>query len=806
MVIRLVCIIRFSIFSDGTSDKNAAGDGFYQGHVTGSTSSAHLLEAHSELQQMLHRRTQERDALLRECKKLKTENKSLKKQVPASYERAVTDMKKGLEKCFTDTQINALLSNKKVANYSDTDISEAMTLHSYSSKAYNYLREKKQLPLPSVTTLNRRVSKLDIEPGVLLPVIQLLKQKTKKMSDFERLCVLSFDETSVASSWTYDKGTDNLCAPKSKLQCAMLRGLASPWKQLVYYNFDTDMTKDILFDIIVQVEEAGFLVVAMVSDMGPANVKLWRSLSVDINNTSFLNPACGDRDIFVFADAPHLIKLIRNNFLDSGIRLDGKNGCKTATNGCVREIIQRSVKDLKTTFKLSDRHVHVYGTQRMNVRLAAQLLSETTAKTLQFFGKQGLLKSKNWQTTSDFIMLSDSWFDLFNSKVLANTKSSRDAYGCHLTNQNKILNTMITTASTMRVGNKDHLYQFQKGLIISSKSLSKLYQMLKEKYNVSYLLTYRLNQDCLEHFFSCLRQMSGSWDHPSPLETKHRIKKYLLGRETHLMGMKYNSSKECEAHNISDAALATMDTNQCISQSTGNLEDELSLSAMVFAMDEEDSKPNCEEPFALDVQDPITFEDAMESESLRYVGGYVVRKFPQYQYLGSDVSKDDKTWISSICRYAGRLKTPSKDFYEQLKVMEKLFNCYHGEFSLKEEKNAVRKLAELISGFVPLPKDVVVFFVKCRVFFRIRILNRKLTENRKATKKMAKLCTKGNKETVSPRGKPQEKAKVCTKENKKPVATKGKPQEKVCTKENKKTVATRGEPQERAVLKSIQAI
>lgn len=87
------------------------------------------------------------------------------------------------------------------------------------------------------------------------------------------------------------------------------------------------------------------------------------------------------------------------------------------TNSCIREIIKRSVKDLKTTFKLNDRHIDVEGPKRMNVRLVAQLLSETTAKTIQFFDEQGLLKSKDWDTTSQFILLADRWFDLFNSRV-----------------------------------------------------------------------------------------------------------------------------------------------------------------------------------------------------------------------------------------------------------------------------------------------------------------------------------------------------------------------------------------------------
>lgn len=40
-------------------------------------------------------------------------------------------------------------------------------------------------------------------------------------------------------------------------------------------------------------------------------------------NTSFQNPVT-QKAVHVFADAPHMIKLLRNHFLDSGYLLNGK--------------------------------------------------------------------------------------------------------------------------------------------------------------------------------------------------------------------------------------------------------------------------------------------------------------------------------------------------------------------------------------------------------------------------------------------------------------------------------------------------
>lgn len=45
-------------------------------------------------------------------------------------------------------------------------------------------------------------------------------------------------------------------------------GLVASWKQPVYYNYDTPMTKQILSNIICSLYEVGYNVVAIVSDMG----------------------------------------------------------------------------------------------------------------------------------------------------------------------------------------------------------------------------------------------------------------------------------------------------------------------------------------------------------------------------------------------------------------------------------------------------------------------------------------------------------------------------------------------------------
>ena len=47
---------------------------------------------------------------------------------------------------------------------------------------------------------------------------------------------------------------------------------------------------------------------------------------------------------------------------------------------------------------------------------------------------------------------------------------------------------------------------------------------------VSYVLRSRINQDGLEHYFACLRQMGIGHNNPSDLFVKYRIRAHLLGK------------------------------------------------------------------------------------------------------------------------------------------------------------------------------------------------------------------------------------------------------------------------------------
>lgn len=96
---------------------------------------------------------------------------------------------------------------------------------------------------------------------------------------------------------------------------------------------------------------------------------------------------------------------------------------------------------------------------------------------------------------------------------------------------------MTQFSEEMRVGQKSSLLPFQKGILLSNKSLTEMSSYIQKQYSsetfkIEYIITRRLNQDVLENLFSYPRMMGGGNDHPTPIELKNCLKWYILGKHS----------------------------------------------------------------------------------------------------------------------------------------------------------------------------------------------------------------------------------------------------------------------------------
>lgn len=303
---------------------------------------------------------------------------------------------KAIKKLFTNRQIQKLKNPNKRIMWSTEEITEAVALYSSGPRAYRLLL-KKGYPFPAVATLKSWVKKIQLSPGILKNIFKTIKHD--ELSPSEKICVLSFDEMKLRSAYCYDKINDETLPAYNYAQVVMIRGLLGNWKQPIFFDYDCNLSKKILFDIIEYVESKGYYVSAIVSDLGPSNRSLHNELEVNFNKPFFTSPKTS-HNIFVLADVPHMLKLIRNNFLDYGFVIDNKE----ITKSTIENILKLTeMSDLRITHKISEEHLTVAGTKRQKVKTAAKLFSHTVAQAINRCGQLGFMKEEdNWAECANF--------------------------------------------------------------------------------------------------------------------------------------------------------------------------------------------------------------------------------------------------------------------------------------------------------------------------------------------------------------------------------------------------------------------
>ncbi|KAL4104542.1 hypothetical protein QTP88_019837 [Uroleucon formosanum] len=394
---------------------------------------------------------------------------------------------------FTKTQINYFINPKnKIIKWELEDITKAIILKIISTKAYNYLRDTLHYALPGLSTLRKWSSNFSIENGVLDGVMAIMEKKVNftiqstSMDEKDKITALSIDKVYIAHDICFDKVNEKVIGPHKTVQVIMAR---------------------------------------VTSDMGTGDVGLWKSMAISHDNPSFSHSITG-RAVHVFEDVPHLIKLLRNHFIDHGFLLDKSKLSKSVIESLMT--LSRS-GDLKLTFKLTDLYLHAKGYQR--------------------------------QKCAEIILLVNNWFDLLNSQQPYGDNSN--AYGLEIDEQNKLLDEMDNFIKTMLVHSKKSFMPFQKGILLT------------------YVITRRLNQDILENFFSFMKGIGGFDTYPNPLDFKYRLRSYILGKHSAVvLTSNQNTEENKEAECLLNACDMTEESNKFLDKESvfvGNVYNEAEI-------------------------------------------------------------------------------------------------------------------------------------------------------------------------------------------------------------------------------------
>lgn len=447
---------------------------------------------------------------------------------------------------FNKTQINP-----HGVRYSEEVKAFALTLNFYSPKAYEFLR--KYTTLPHVETIRRSLSLFNCNVGFLSEVLDYLKEQVKLPEKiYLKNVALIFDGMALKQNLAYDQKLDKVVGyvdlgpisvsdPEKLASEALVFQIVSYGVRfkcpIAYFFIANSLPGELLSELIkttiILLDEIGVTVRSLTCDGASSNIKAYEYLgcSLDQNNLkpSFQHPN-GKSNIYCLLDAAHMLKLARNVLADFEV----KSNTGDISFEYIRKLHEvQSKEGLKFANKLSPLHID-FKNKKMNVRLAAQVLSSSVADAIDFLRVSGHPDFLNSEATTEFLHMIDRIFDLMNSKSPFGKGSKSPLSVKNQRYWEPIFNDTGIYLKSLTINGRGILSHprktFALGFLMNMHSLSLLVNDLctLEQNPMKYLLTFKCSQDNLEIFFSCIRARGRAQDNPCPLEFRYIMRKMLF--------------------------------------------------------------------------------------------------------------------------------------------------------------------------------------------------------------------------------------------------------------------------------------
>jgi len=433
----------------------------------------------------------------------------------------------------------------------------ALTLSFYSSKAYAYVRQTFKNLLPELSTIRKWYAALNGRPGFTDEVFHALKCKVEH-SEEPILCNLVVDEIAIREEIVYDgkrycgyvnlgihgvRTEDSDHPPKANQALVfMIVALNGHWKVPVGYFLIKSLTgserSSLLLKCFELIHDSGIIVRSLTFDGTSSNINMCTTLGANFqfgkNFKPFFIDPTSQKKIYCFIDPCHDLKLIRNTLGDKLILRNNSEDILWEDIVLLQKLEEE--EGLKAATKLTKKHI-AFQKNKMKVKLAAQTLSESVSCALEFVQKCRPNYLKSPKQTAQFFKVFNDAFDLLNVRSkfsglkkchVALTEDNFDQLKVYAdTFENYILQIKDYENKYILLGNRKTGFL---GFIICLRNMFDLFKELKS-HGLRYLLTYKLNQDHLETFFSAIRSRGGFNDNPSAKQFESSYKRLIVRHE-----------------------------------------------------------------------------------------------------------------------------------------------------------------------------------------------------------------------------------------------------------------------------------
>ena len=333
-----------------------------------------------------------------------------------------------------------------------------------SQKAYDAMKDSGFISLPSSRTLYDYSHFLKSELGFQADVFKLVQSEARKHGlytegqEWKTNVGLLFDEIKIKEDLVYDKHSGELIGycnlgdignqmlefehekNKRKQELAkfvlvvMLRSVCSslcfPLCAFATHSINTEFIYPIMWKTVSTVEtQLNLRVLFFTCDGATPNRCFFNLHRVGHEEVVFrsMNPYNErDRHVYFISDVPHLLKTIRNNlsnsFSHNNTRKMWINGKDVSWYHIVRFFEEHCELNLYNPCpKLSRKHIHLAAFNYMKVNLAAQVISDSVANSIQD------LYGPDTEETVKFLRMFNKFFDCLNVRSMWEGRNKRNA-------------------------------------------------------------------------------------------------------------------------------------------------------------------------------------------------------------------------------------------------------------------------------------------------------------------------------------------------------------------------------------------
>lgn len=423
--------------------------------------------------------------------------------------------------------------------YSESVRKFCMQQQYYSTCAYKSLRLFFNKNLPAIRTLQLWYSTVDGSPGVCESALKILREKAesyKNQNDRQLHLTMLADEMSIRKQLSYcphrqsfmglstvinsseqNDDADSSHLPKLANNALVFMVVGPDFKLAVGYEFLNGLeSKDraaLTLQILASVERTGVRVMSLTKDGFVANVTTFETLGAkfDEKKTYFMSPTYPDQKIYTILDPPHNLKLVRKYFWTNEIY----HNDQLIDWNLLETLVEKQAADnFNLCNKLTKHHMN-WSQKPMNVQLAAQTISNSSADALEQLRKDGYEEFRNSQESEEFIRFFNNGYDVLNfaesdetdnkykQKLCADTADHIFEFSEKFKKYIEELELRTPKKSTpilQSLGKRGFT-----GFYIDMISLRGLYEDFVKNGPLDEIFTFQFSQDHLEQYFSLIR-------------------------------------------------------------------------------------------------------------------------------------------------------------------------------------------------------------------------------------------------------------------------------------------------------------